>query len=313
MLKARIKVYIITLVVLFVVSLLFSWFKTINIDEWFGIDIGVQVKSDYDSTLEYDIADKKIGNYNVRLKTENPNVIIEDASSKIIDGYNKTEKAFYSPLVLFVKNEAFDNSGGFAKVETNSTDGLKVDLRKILDGMLNDKTWGDIGIHKSVAKDKICLVIPNERSAYHNTVIELFYLTMNNGVIPDSETKEKLKETVDTLVSKCEMVYDVREAIKTEVENKSSNGKVFIGPEYLFISMGYGTMSYSNNYEYMPAYFYKTINIYMDLHEQTGAYEPTFLSQIKQTNDIFEFIGFRVKDNSTYCSKVKNGVIDFLP
>jgi hypothetical protein len=317
MLKAKVSLWTTVLIILIIASGIISWIKTNDLSAIGGKEITVSIDSKYSADITNNIADKKIGSYKVKIGNNNPSVIIKDTSDTVMEGYEKHANAVYSPIVLYVRNEAYDHQNGFVTISTKGgISALKVDLRKILDAMLNEKTWGDIGINEKVAKGTVNLVIPNERSPYWNEIESLFYITMNNDKEPTAEEREALKDTVNKLLNKCEKVYDIEETLIAEVDKPSSNYKVFIGPEYLFSTMSYDEMSYSNTDAYMPAYFYKTTNIYMDVFEKevgNDGYAVNFVDSLQGTRKWYEHSGFRVVGVTEYYSNTKSGTVDFVP
>ena len=100
---------------------------------------------------------------------------------------------------------------GFILADTTNPDytPYKIDLRVLLDAMEDSKTWKDIGVSSKVVKGNVILSIPNERSPYYQSVVDLFYLTLNDFNIPTSEDIERLEPRVTALVSKCDKIVDV--------------------------------------------------------------------------------------------------------
>lgn len=317
MLKAKVSLWTTVLIILIIASAVINWIKGADFSTIGGIDITADVISENSTDMMNNIADKKMGDYRLSYNSNNPDVIIKDASDETVPGYIKNENAFYSPMVMFVRNEAYDHQNGFVTVSTKGgISALKIDLRKVLDGMLSDKKWSDIGIDEKIAKGTIKLTIPNERSPYWDEVEALFYMTMNDGKTPTAEEKTALKETVEKLLSKCDKIYDIEEVLTSEVDKPSDNYKVFIGPEFLFTAMNYEEMSYSNNNAYMPAYFYKTVSIYMDVFEKEATnneIQIQFVESLKATRKLYEYAGFRVTGTTEYYSNTKSGTIDFVP
>ena len=95
----------------------------------------------------------------------------------------------------------YDNSGFFTKDDTSY-----FDLKKLLEGLEQDKTFQDIGINKKVANGKIVIAIPDKMNDSYNEIKESFLLTLNNG---NAETHDKkLNERVDNIIKKCKKVND---------------------------------------------------------------------------------------------------------
>ena len=184
MLKAKVSLWTTVLIILIIASGIISWIKTNDLSAIGGKEITVSIDSKYSADITNNIADKKIGSYKVKIGNNNPSVIIKDTSDTVMEGYEKHANAVYSPIVLYVRNEAYDHQNGFVTISTKGgISALKVDLRKILDAMLNEKTWGDIGINEKVAKGTVNLVIPNERSPYWNDFLEAKFNGKNEELI----------------------------------------------------------------------------------------------------------------------------------
>ena len=314
MIKSRLSLWFGVFAGLLVVTGIIGWLRGIDWDKLNGVPTTMHIDTAYSSDMANNVSTLTFDGYNVKISGPDASVIIKDSSDEIIKGYTKHANVLYSPMVLFVRNDVTDESGGFVKIDTKNYYAYQIDLRKILDGMMAGKEWSEIGVNNKVAKKEIALTIPNERSPYWDYIVELFYITMNDGKALTPEIREELKPTIDAILEKCEKVYDIREAIETEQKHPSSNRRVFIAPEFLYTTMNSEIMSYSNSNAYMPAYFHKTTSMYMDMYEKIDAENQiNFLDAIRPYNAWFEHSGFRVKDTGAHYSNAKSGAIDFIP
>lgn len=239
---------------------------------------------------------------------KSPDIILSDKIDKI-EGYKKYDNLLSSPLVLYVVNDASNYPDGFIKVPTSS-DALRVDLYTILTAIENDKNWEDIGVNKNVVNGKVTLYIPNEINSYYSKVVDLFYMTFNNGEMPSEERRAELEKKVNTVLNKCRKIPDITQGVYEEKEKNTKEGKVFLGPEYLYQRGSNYSMGTSYSYSFRPVHFIKTIFLTSDVFvkEVSGVDEngeelkdlgSEFVTELKEDDDFMYRTGWRVK-NSTY-------------
>jgi hypothetical protein len=297
MFKGRLRIWIATLISFCVIQCLITFAPT-----WFHLDdVTVKIDVDVDADLDEPLANKRINRYKLKLQNDNPDVIIMDKNLDAV-GYTKYEHYVYSPLVLYARGLS-NHKSGFIQVNTSNSYCYKVDLLSILQAMENGAEWESLGINSKVANGQVTLYIPNEQCAYYNDVVELFYLTLNNGKTPTAEEIGNLKGRVDSILSKCHLVADMKQAIYDEYQNPSDEHKVFIAPEYLW-QRGGNSMQTGVTQAFMPAYFMDTVylqaNVYVknvdNADEDLG---EGFINAIKTKKAFMKMTGWRVK-NSTF-------------
>ena len=305
MFKGRIWIWVTVIVCCLLTKLMIGWIPT-----WFESE-ELTFKSDVstDNTMSEMLKGYEVSDFDLILDDTNPGVIITDKVDTI-DGYTKYENMLYSPLVLYVVQDAGDYPDGFIKVPTNSQ-ALRVDLYTILTALESGKNWADIGMHKSVLNGPVTLYIPNEMNSYYSKVVDLFYMTFNNGEMPSEERRAELEKKVNNVLSKCHKIPDISQGVYEEKENPTKEGKVFIGPEYLYVRGSNSSFGTGYDDSFRPVHFIKTVFLYSDVFvkdmeeikgvekEQLVHYPTEFLKGMKEDTDFFDRTGWRVK-NSTY-------------
>jgi hypothetical protein len=227
------------------------------------MSLAANIESDED--MEEILMHEKINGIKINITNDDPIVMIGNKDSSI-GQYKTYDDYLYSPLVMYASHVNSYNDG-FIQVP-NSNKVFKVDFYNILTAMEQDKEWGELGFHKHVINGKITLHIPSEHSLYYDHVVDLFYLTLNNGTLPNETTKGQLKDRVDNLLNKCVKVSDICQSIYDEYKKESKTHKVFIAPEFLFArgvdtSIGAGD---EFGKAFRPIYFSHTIYLTADLH-----------------------------------------------
>ena len=262
---------------------------------------------------------KKVGDYNIIIDKNNPNIVVTDKDYNS-EGYNVIKDYLYTPMVLYVRSSVLSNSKGFilANTANNEYTPYKFDLRVILDAMEAGKTWKDIGVSSKVAKGVVRLSIPNERSSYYKSVVDLFYLTLNDFNEPTSEDIERLESRVSALLSKCDKVVDVGQEIRNEFEKPSTDYKVFIAPEFLFIRGG-SEMTRNNYDAFIPVYFLDTTIHTMDMYykvpvegDKTDVVED-FMNYIKEEVKFVKRTGWRLDNVNFSMNDISSSLIDIVP
>jgi len=293
MLKSRIGIWIFVIILCIGGTYLID-----NVPKWLEtteINISSEVP---DSNIAESTLDNRYGGYRVKTKSGDYDVIFS-VSNEEKEGYNIKENLIYTPMVMYVESYVDDYEGGFINAEGDNNR-KKIDLYTVLNAMEKGQNWGDIGVHEKVVKDKITLYIPNEKSWFYPAVEDLFYMTINNGKMPTEEERIALKERVDKILDRCEMVADISQAVYDEYNDESKSGKVFIAPESLYLTSN--GMSNAGNYnKFVPVYFTQTTFIYANAYLKND-YKDTniaedFVKTIQNKKNFMKDTGWRVKDS----------------
>ena len=315
MYKGRLSIWIALLAICFGINTMTSLLpKLFESDE-----VSIYFESTYDLEGKGSLNNKDIGKYEVKIDSQNPDVIFTDKEINNPSEYTKYEDALYTPLVMYMRAYAVDKPDGLILVqpkEPTSTP-FKIDLNAVLNGMEKDKSWKDLGINNKVAKNKIALTIPNETNSYYESVVELFYLALNNYNMPTEDERTLLKPRVDALIQKCEKVSDISQEIIAEYDDPSTDYKVFIGPEYLYIRGG-TEMSRSYDDAFIPVYFNKTILFNMDMYlknnhlENQESSSEMFREYIQEKPKLVARLGWRLTNVNFSMDNINFQLPDFV-
>ena len=256
-----------------------------------------------DNNLSEFLIGQTINGFKLTLNTTNPSMII--ASNYNNETYVEYKDYLSSPLILYVPAQIHNSSknNGFVSFSENSKV-YQIDLLSILEAVESGANFETLGFNKDVVSGIATLYIPSEQTPYYDAVIDLFYLTLNNGKTPSASDIERLKPRVEAIVNKCVKVADIRQAIKDESLKPSTNKKLFIGPEYLHQTCE-GMYVYNGSYkDYAPVYFTKTVylkaSIYIKNTENGEvSHAKWFLEKIQKKHDFMSLTGWRVA-NRTY-------------
>lgn len=293
----------IVLVIQFCLSIVFPW-----VGSWFDSEnIMINANTSHtDSGFFEVLGDTSIGDFNYLVDSKNPDIYFSDSSEgSVKEGYTKYSNYLYSPLVLFVRYDVYDNASGFSRIDPqlNSSSPLQIDLYDILVAVEKNQEWKDIGISTQVVKGPVVLTIPNERSPYFEAVVDLFYMTLNNLKEPTETEYEELTPRVLNILNKCEKISDVSQGMISEYDKHSVNYKVFIGPEFLYTRGGEETgRSYDD--QFVPIYFMNTIFIKMDMYVNENIQEEDrkiavekALNAMSSERGFYEKTGWRIVDS----------------
>ena len=264
MFKGRIGIWVTVICVCFAIT--FFW---TNIPKWAEKkDVQFQVEDFKDKDFALFLRDIKINKYNIRFMDDpSPDIIISN-NDEAKEGYEIVKSSLYSPIVGYVSIDADKNSDGFIKYSADSPVRM-IDLLSILEGIENGYTWEKIGVSKKVIKGNICLTIPDEQSLYYSDVVELFYITLAGKKVVSDEERELLKPRVENILSHCNKVSSIIDAVYSEFSSPSVDSKFFVGPEFLFAHFG-DAKSYRNyNNTFIPVYFRETVYIYGNIYLKT--------------------------------------------
>lgn len=315
MYKGKLSLWVVVVCVCFIIQTAFNLIPTLFQEE----DITMNFNSSVDTAGINFLNGKKVGDYNIIIDKNNPNIVVTDKDYNS-EGYNVIKDYLYTPMVLYVRSSVLNNSEGFILANTvnNEYTPYKFDLRVILDAMEAGKTWKDIGVSSKVAKGVVRLSIPNERSPYYKSVVDLFYLTLNDFNEPTSEDIERLESRVSALLSKCDKVVDVGQEIRNEFEKPSTDYKVFIAPEFLFIRGG-SEMTRNNYDAFIPVYFLDTTIHTMDMYykvpvegDKTDVVED-FMNYIKEEVKFVKRTGWRLDNVNFSMNDISSSLIDIVP
>ena len=305
MLRSRIGIWIMVIILCIGGTYLID-----NVPKWMDtteINIYSEVE---DANVAENILDNRYGDYRVKTTGGEYDIIITN-STEAKTGYTLKENMLYTPMVMYVCGQVDNHENGFIKEEGHNYR-KKIDLYTVLVAMERNLNWDDIGVQDQVVKDKIILYIPSERSWYYSAVEDLFYLTLNGGEMPSDEERTNLKERVDKIIDKCEKVPDVAKAIYDEYSDGSKSGKVFIGPESLFLT-GNGMNNSGSTNRFVPIYFTKTTFLYANIYLKTNYsgvnIAEDFVKTIQTKKGFMEDIGWRVKDSTFDIQKVSSRFI----
>lgn len=217
-------------------------------------------------------------------------IIISNASDKEISGFKKYEKQFYSPIIMFVPEDAHDDDNtGFLRNTHGS--GLteyhyiQKDLKIILEAIEENKSYIDIGINEDIfGNGKVKLAIPYKNSECYNQIVELITLTLcdyDKTLMEDTTIKKR----VENILKQCVYYEDASTYILNICDDWSDSEKtIVLAPEYICIN-DY-QISSSDDHCYIACIPSKTINIYYDLYlrnnEDVGYYDNLLNSLTKE-------------------------------
>ena len=272
------------------------------------LTINVDVENDRD--LSEHLVGCGVGNFDFQHKNDNADILIRTSSNEKIDGYEKMENALTSTIVLMFNNNMKEYNDGFSKITSNC---YRVDLTSILIAIETGKEWKSLGINEKVAKGTVTLTIPNENCSYYDETVETIYYALNNFKPLDEEIKLSLKPRVDAILSKCNKVPDIMQAVINSCEK--DDNQVMLGPEYLFRSIGgysYFGSDYNDYYMvYLNEYITFTADIYIknDVDSTKAELLKKFKQQILQESTFSSQCGWRVT-NAEY--NVSSSVKSFM-
>lgn len=234
----------------------------------------------------------------------NANIIIKNASTEEIPGFTKYEKQFYSPIIMFVPEDAQDlKNSGFLVNEhgsgLNTYSYVQKDLKVILEAIEEGKTYVDIGIDKSIfGEGKVTLAIPKQNSECYDDIVELITLTLCDY---DETLKEDatIQKRVNNILKKCVYYEDATQYIVNICDTWLKSTKtIVLAPEYICINDS--SLRAIEDASYISCIPLKTINVYYDLYvrntEDNSYYDALFTS-LQQKKFINE-TGLRNKERN---------------
>lgn len=191
--------------------------KNIEDGNYSGVELTVSSVSDYKPP------NKSEGNDTIFITDR------KTSFNKLSEDFLYEKEVGYSPMVILYSDKKLKNSTQFV-VTANSAnyDVWNVNLKKILDAMLEGKLWADIGFEE---RKDIKIVIPSSDTIYYEFVVKLLYVTYNEGKDVTESDYTRLKPTIDEILSKCEQVNNFSSYLK---ENKRNQANMYIIPEIMF-------------------------------------------------------------------------------
>ena len=319
MYKGKIHQWIAVILIAFLIKGIFMLFPLIG-DFLTQTPINIFVANPEDINVSNILNSQSISDYTLHLNSDNPDILFklsDDNSS--FEGYQKYDEFAYSPIVLYARSTFINDPGyAFIKMEQKDNTAYKVDLFYILKNMEENKTWKDIGVNEEIINGPITLTIPSENTSYYKYIEKLFYLTLaNKSELSDNE-KETLKPRVELLLSKCEKVPDVSQAISNEYKNPTNGYKMFLGPEFLYFR-GSDEMSRQNTNAYTVAYPFDTSYLKMDMFlknnytEDENPVSNEFLHEIKTNINFIRYFGWRLENTFFNMSNLSASFPDIIP
>lgn len=297
------------LAISFLINVMPNFFRNLFFEE----KVTVSVNASMDDMLASELNRYSFKKLQLYYTTEgNPDVIIQDASSDTIEGYTKYENKLSSTLVMYVRNSAIGNPEGF--IYTNSTESspMYIDLKRVLEVMENGGSWKELNINTRVVNGDVVLYIPQKSDPWYPMVEELFYVTLNDGKTPSTNERAKLKPRVDAIIDKCVQAASISQGIQDEYNKETRTHKVFIGPEYLFMPVGY-SMSRRNQNAFIPVNIKNSPIVYMDVFAKSDSkVAESFISKITETCTFMAHAGWRVKDYTFDIKEISYCLVDVL-
>lgn len=218
-----------------------------------------------------ELQDIKISGYKTEYnKGDNPTLIISKPNENI-EGYKEYNKYIYSPMVLYTGNFVLDKDTGFIVSNLDNSQDYRTaskNLTIILEGIENNKTWGEIGINVKELKDKkVSLVIPDKYSQLMPYVKEMFFANLTENKELSEEEFTNTMNRVNKIINKCTKVEDLKSYLDNAFE-KDDISFVAVGPEYLMNDNS--SFSAENNEYVVPVYPQKTTAAYYSLYIADG-------------------------------------------
>lgn len=243
------------------------------------------------------VVDKLAFKYSKNEISPNTEMIIKLSDDSSYVGYTKEEKMFSIPIVLYFRSSMYSNTEGFNKnIGSKTNTAIFKDFNSILLGILENKSWQDIGIDKNVAKGPIKLYIPSKNDFWYDVIVEEFYFVLNNYKKPTLEEKELLKDKVDIILNSCIEVEDISSSI-SELYSTNDKSKVFVGPENIILNFkNTDKMINTSISSYSPCYIKNTLGVYFDIYTKTNSNnEKVNLLKNELLNKCFLYTGVRSK------------------
>jgi len=175
------------------------------------------------------------------------------------------ERFFTTPIVLFAPNQAALVNSGFSILNPTARQSrrfVEIDLRIILNAILNELEWSDIGI--SMFSGSVSLVIPNETNFSHEFVIAQIYLALNDYNDLTAFDIERLSPYVYTIINRSYLVANTSNYIYSRRSNSNKRSIPVLDSESIIHSIRNDFNTENRNY-WMPIYFSRHVEISYDL------------------------------------------------
>lgn len=245
------------------------------------------VKSKTDNYINEYLSGLSIGdnaNYSLSYNAYSYEVAFREHSDTVLEGYDKDENFLTSPIVLYVNKTVSNYPDGFIKVD----DVYNMNLKEVLEGIYNGKTWKEFGASSHVAEGDMTLYVYSGNTEVLNRIKDLFRYTLNNNIVINEGENAELDKKVNDIISKCVLVDDVSSHLGT---NKKTS--IYIGPEYLYLREIDNRKF--NGYYFIPVYPIKTLSFNLDLYIKSDNLYNANIYNSLVSNKVVNVLGYRVK------------------
>lgn len=236
--KRRFTMYISILVIAGIVNVSIPHIKNIakslaRPDKTISVGVNTQsvddtLKENFINSKSYDAStdDTKI---DVEFKYSSANsadvILAKTNDAKTIDGYEKHDKMFYSPIVCF---------GNYSSIQYSSYNGMSkqndsyhIDLKKVFDTFLADEKWKTID--KDGFEKDITIIIPESDAECFDEVKE--FIRLNMSKTKDMTEKDE-NDKVNSIIKKCQKKN--MENILNDSKYDIGRGTIIIAPEFYY-------------------------------------------------------------------------------
>lgn len=247
--------------------------------------------------------------YNPYNTQDGSDIIIKLASNEQITGYKKYSNYIYSPVVLFARNDCLDDKSGFTVYNPTSqySSTAYKDLYPILTAIEDGKQFADIGISKNVATGPVRITLPAKNSAYYNTVVDVIYATLNDGIPTETQRKE-LEPRVNKILDACTYVEDISSTICNLYQTDNKDYALFLAPENA-MSISSSAFNTTNRDAWMSVYLTKTLNVSYDVFIRDCDMHDAYFSSVS-TKVVTYAIDSRIYNASFSMSNCINHTAD---
>lgn len=255
MFRARIKVWIIILVVCLIGNGVWKWIGEVRSRD---VDEGEYNIVINDDMMHDDVVDRKIklvsnGSKSVQGgSVEEADVVVCMSGEEMnLEGFSKSEKKIYSPIVVYMRYSAASHEGALVVNEVG-VDGecYKIDLIRLIEAVEKDLRWKDLGYNGDYMKGKVNVCIPNESCWYYEDVVECIGECIRNSGSNEDEVEDRVEKFLDGCIKVSDLGFTLANWNKiTGTDGVDGNGMglfncVAIGPEFVGLKgcavSGYG-------------------------------------------------------------------------
>lgn len=229
------------------------------------------------------------------------------------DGYVTYKDFMFTPMVGYAVDDVTDTSFGFSVHDSI----VEVDLRKILDGLLEGKSWQDIGIDKEIFEGPIQVCIPSEHSGYYNSIYALFMQTYGYIKEANGEYSEEAIKKIDSVIAKCTKSNNIYSDIQNSLENDLYKKIFYIAPESYALMKDSEIYDSNNRDYYIPIYFNVSVAKSLDLQirkDEEDKIEKSILKAATETKGFVLNTGWRVDKSNLSMGDItsKYSIRDFV-